>query len=329
VLLEKLIFQLRYLFMDDPIAYDDNGKESQEFCQMFDLSVDWMTLNQIANGKVERTTPNSQEHDIIEEDETIDSGAEDKQQKPMTLSRLSTIEKDLLVADISRVIRKQPICSSVKKKGIRRVYDELYIHISHLRDLMMGDVNFTSNLWLFKYLTQIMDEKVLTLLARNPDRYFDVPVSINLNVATVLSNIFSDFEQAIKDSIKVSVVIEIQATDVFADPNAFIAARELLQKKGYRVCLDGLTSLSFSQLDREKLGFDLAKLQWDGSTVDDLKTKQNQSVIAAVERYGKGRVILCRCDSKDAVAYGNAIGISLFQGRFLDKRINPQAKVEN
>jgi hypothetical protein len=40
-------------------------------------------------------------------------------------------------------------------------------------------------------------------------------------------------------------------------------------------------------------------------------------------------VILSRCDSRQSVSYGQALGISLFQGRYLDRMINPQQKVEN
>ena len=38
VLADKLIFQLRYLFMDDPLAYNGDGEENPAFADYYDLS---------------------------------------------------------------------------------------------------------------------------------------------------------------------------------------------------------------------------------------------------------------------------------------------------
>src|SRR5690606_6287439 len=97
------------------------------------------------------------------------------------------------------------------------------------------------------------DDKVLGLLQRNSNQYFDMPVSINLNVATLLSDKFAEFDALIKPSVKVSIVIELQVSDVFCDMEAFLVAKKAVQKSGYRVCLDGLTPLSFTQVNREQL----------------------------------------------------------------------------
>lgn len=322
--LEKVVFQLRYLFMDDPLAYGADGQENSDFCTLYDLSVDWQDYANACRKKLGASAKFEAAENLLG-----DNAGAARSIKPMTPARLSSVEKDLRPADLSRVIRKQPICAAQPGKKIRRVFDELYINISHLRQLIMADVDFTSNRSLFKYLTEVLDEKVLDLLRRNVNRYFDMPVSINLNVATLLSDKFAEFDAVIKPSIKVSIVIEIQVADVFADMEAFLIAKSAVQKMGYRVCLDGLTTTSFLQVNREGLGFDLAKLQWNADVEADLDSPENRALAVAVQRCGPNRVILCRCDSKQAIDYGHAMGISLFQGRFLDKVINPNSKVEN
>lgn len=328
--LEKVVFQLRYLFMDDPLAYTTDGQENMDFCTLYDLSVDWQDYANACKKKLGASAKSG----VMETMSHGQTGsARDaiaaRRIKPMTPARLASVEKDLRPADLSRVIRKQPICAAQPGKKIRRVFDELYINISHLRQLIMADVDFTSNRALFRYLTEVLDEKVLELLRRNTNRYFDMPVSLNLNVATLLSDKFAEFDAAIKPSIKVSIVIELQVSDVFSDMEAFLVAKNSVQKMGYRVCLDGLTTDSFLQVNREGLGFDLAKLQWNADAVSDMDSPENQALAAAVKRCGANRVILCRCDTRQALDYGHAMGISLFQGRFLDKVINPDSKVEN
>ncbi len=109
----------------------------------------------------------------------------------------------------------------------------------------------------------------------------------------------------------------------------FQVARKEVQKKGYRVCLDGLTTESFVQVNREKLGVDLLKLQWNADITSDLQSFENRELAAAVRSCGNNRVILCRCDNASAIEYGQALGISLFQGRHIDKLVAPNARVEN
>ena len=46
----------------------------------------------------------------------------------------------------------------------------------------------------------------------------------------------------------------------------------------------------------------------------------------AVERCGKSRVILARCDSADAIRFGQEMGITMFQGRFVDSLMLEEAR---
>jgi EAL domain-containing protein (putative c-di-GMP-specific phosphodiesterase class I) len=325
--IDKAIFQLRYLFMDDPLAYDGKGDESPRFCRVFDLGVEYAEFYQLCRKKLSQNSKLEQHSEYAVPRAAAEETAASA--KALTASRLARIEHDLNKADLSRVLRRQPICALMPDYDVRRVFDEYYINITALRQMLRTEADFFSNRWLFRYLTQLLDERMLSMLSMNAGRYFDVPVSLNFNIETILSRMFNEFDAAIKPALKVSIVIEINIGDVFNDVSAFIAARKHLQKLGYKVCLDGLTSLSIDHINREALGFDLAKLQWNADSEKDLKADENQAVFQAVKRCGVNRVILCRCDTRQAVNYGQAMGINLFQGRFLDRIINPTQKVEN
>jgi len=327
--LDKAIFQLRYLFMDDPLAYDAAGNENPEFCKIYDLGVEYAEFYQFCRKKlsqvklVEQSGENAGRTNVV-----LETGKEGIS-RPFTPTRLAHVEHDLNKADLSRVLRRQPICAVAADYDVRRVFDEYYIHISHLRQMLRMETDFLSNRWLFRYMTQLLDVRMLDMLITNPSRYFETPVSLNFNVETVLSNKFREFDSIVKPLVKGSIVIEIQVGDVFSDITGFIVARNLLQKLGYKVCVDGLNSLSILHIDRERLGFDLAKLQWNAELEGDLGTEENQPLLRAIKNCGPNRVILCRCDTRQAVNYGQAMGINLFQGRFLDRILNPNQKVEN
>ncbi len=347
-LIDKMIFQLRYLFMDDPLAYTEEGEENSEFAAVYDLDRSWEDFMAISKGRLtqklkrgksqQRNLPQTSPAAKPASETKIASTqpaapkqerAESESMRMLTPASLAGIERDLSNADLSRVTRRQPICAAVPDTMVRRVFDEMYINIGHLRSLLGVDVDLLSNRWLFKYLTQILDDRMLDMLQRSPTRYMDAPISLNLNVPTLLSNRFSEFDASIKPAVKVSIVIEIQLADVFNDMAGFLIAKDTVQKLGYRVCLDGVTDLSFTQIDRQKLGFDLVKLQWNAEVESESKSAQTKELSDAIRRCGVNRVILTRCDSRAAVEYGQSLGISLFQGRYLDKVMNPKATIEN
>lgn len=51
-LLDKLIFQLRYLFMDDLLAYTAEGDENPEFVSVFDIEDEWIGFMDICKRRL-------------------------------------------------------------------------------------------------------------------------------------------------------------------------------------------------------------------------------------------------------------------------------------
>ncbi|MAR57192.1 MAG: hypothetical protein CMM93_08425, partial [Rickettsiales bacterium] len=231
-IIDKLIFQLRYLFMDDPLAYSSDGEENSQFSHIYDLSrtySDFLKISKSRLGRqIKRGQGEQQRQQIAQRSgsdrpvnlptlELENALAEDlpaRRMKQLNAEALTDIERDLRNADLSRVLRRQPICAAVPDTMVRRVFDEIYINIAHLRRVLGADVDLLSNRWLFKYITEILDTRMLTLLKNNPSRYLDNPISLNFNVQTLLSEAFAEFDASIKPAIKFSIVIEIQLADV-------------------------------------------------------------------------------------------------------------------
>lgn len=327
-LINKLVFQLRYLYMDDPLAYKEDGQENPRFCTAYELASERGAFVEFVSQRmaaiVRKNTPNRPRTP----EPAVSQSGTDTVVVDLCAERLARVEEDLKRADILKSVRRQPVCA-VLPSGVRNVFDELYIHIAHLRKELKAEVDFFSNRWLFKYLTQILDQRMLSLASADPKRYFGSPVSLNLNAETLLSDAFSKFDAIIPPAMKVSIVIEVPIVDVFADLTGFTVARNEVQKMGYRICLDGLNASMLANIDRERLKADLVKVQWNADAQGDLQSQENKDFAAAVQRCGAKRVILCRCDSKQAVEFGQALGISLFQGRYIDALITPDMAVLN
>jgi len=317
-LLEKAIFQLRYLFVDDPLASNKDGSENEDFCTVYDLAFQWRPFHKICSEVMSSASKNALQDIKNKNDKLL-----------LTPKRLVEIESEIDSLELSFTIRKQPICAIKNKQPIKPVFNEIYINMLHFRRLLEEDCDIFSDKWLFKHLTCSLDLCVLSLISEQPKAYLRTPISLNLNAKTIISEEFDKFTKKIEKVLKSSIVIEIGIEDVFTDMVTFLKARDLAQERGFRVCLDGLDTSSFVQIDRENLGFDLAKIRWNADMAGDLNNATNKKLAAAINKSGKGRMILCRCDSQHAIEYGHALGISLFQGRYPDRIIDPETLIVN
>lgn len=332
----KLIFQLRYLYMDDPLAYTDAGQENSAFCNDYNLQQDWQSFMDLATQRMALTMrrPMSIRAEKIAaaiaekiEDNPLETVISISARENLTVARLVNLERELQHVGIGNVIRSQPICAAQVGLPVRKVFDELYVHMSQLSRVLKADIDFVSNRWLFRYLTQLLDMRMLDFLRSERDQYLMKPVSINLNVETLLSERFQQFDQSLDSAMKVGIVLEVPLVDAFVDMAGFNIARKEMQALGYRICLDGVTVDSLNHIQREKLGVDLLKVQWNANVLEYVQ--QRQDLAHAVSSNGSSRVILCRCDNKQAIEYGQSIGIALFQGRYIDSLVNPAGGVNN
>lgn len=330
-LLEKAIFQLRYLFMDDPLGYAEDGYENEDFCSVYDLEFQWRDFfvsckQKIGKGLKPEEIPQAAKTIKIPNVATtrIETAAGNREKMQIfTPEHLVAIISELNRLDIRDTLRNQPVCAVVKD-NVKPIFSEVYTNISHLQNVMSVDVDLLSSRTLFKYLTNLLDKHVLKFI-QNKVIDLSKPISINLNVKTLLTEEFSELDAALTKKQKSSMIIEINIADVFEDVHKFVMAKEELQQRGYRICLDGLDDLSFPQIDRKELGFDLAKLKWDSG----MGNSNDSRLSDAVKKCGANRIILCRCDSQEAIDFGKSIGISLFQGRHIDNLLAPNAKVVN
>jgi len=218
-------------------------------------------------------------------------------------------------------MRRQPVVAMPPGGQPQSLFQELFISISDLQQNVLPDVDIASNPWLFQHLTRPLDSRMLSLLVRNDDSSIAAAISINLNISTVLSPAFLSFDSSLKAIARGTVVVELQKIDIFGDMGAYFFARDFLRERSYRVCLDGLSHMTLQFIDRERLGLDLIKMVWTPDMADDLTGKRQIELKQLIERIGRARIILCRCDSDEAIRFGHRVGINMFQGRHVDKAL--------
>ncbi len=231
-------------------------------------------------------------------------------------------------ADLSNMLRRQVVCTVEPGGPPKPLFHETYISIADLAVAVMPRYDLAADRWLFRYLTQTLDRRMLAMLRRGHERVTATAFSLNLNVATVLSPEFLEFDAGLRTGARGSIVIELDKTDIYSDIGAYLFARDFARERGYRICLDGATDLTLPFIDRERLGLDLVKMFWSSDMLEVGRSARADSLRDSIERVGRGRLILARCDSEAAVRFGLGLGIATFQGRFIDRLPSLRAGAE-
>ncbi len=312
---ETVVQKVRFLFSDDPLIAEADTHE-KPFASWYDAEDNYDEVLHLA-----RDLADEEEERLTKVRSRMDARsalrAKQQQGEPLTPDVLARVEDALGRADLSNYVRRQFVCRVDSKLVPEQEFSELFISISDLRETLMPGVNLTSNRWLFHHLTETLDKRMLSMLSKTDAITITGEISINANVKTLLSDDFQVFDDNVSASRRGAMVIELQKEDIFSDLPAFLIAREFVQERGYRVLLDGLTMQTMFLVDREKLGCDHAKLIWTPALADaGEEVKERLRELAA--QSGGGKMILCRCDTRESVEFGRSVGIDRFQGRFVE-----------
>lgn len=75
--------------------------------------------------------------------------------------------------------------------------------------------------------------------------------------------------------------------------------------------IDGLTVQTMDIIDMKRLGADLAKIVWHPDMVNGGESVHSR-LKNFVTRCGAENIVLIRCDTREAVDFGHAVGIQHF-----------------
>jgi EAL domain-containing protein (putative c-di-GMP-specific phosphodiesterase class I) len=244
---------------------------------------------------------------------------------------LSKIVDLLANVKLAHFVKRQPVCAVGFNQPVQAVFEECYVSFQDLQASVCPTINIYADKWLFQYLTNTVDKRMLSMAMEDLAEFTKTPVSMNLNVETLLSKKFLEFDRQMTQLAipRGRVVIELQRIDIFSDFGGFSFARDFLLERGYTICVDGMTHQSLQFIDRNQLKVDFVKMIWSPDLTDGLPARKLAEMKELVKRTGTARLILTRCDNDTALRFGRSAGISLFQGRYFDQRLRVQKMTDN
>ena len=323
--IDECVLRVRYLFGDDPLFQNDED-DGDLFCDWFDIERNYPSFLAEAQKNIdERARYDAQKAAEVDGE----GGREERVLPPLDCDKLAALTASIRNADLSSLLRRQPVCAVVGAQKPQVLFNEVYFSIDDLGELLMPSHDLRANRRLFPELCCHLDRRMMPLLAHRDDPLLNRAFSLNLYLDTLLSPDFLEFDSALNGASRRTIIVELQIVDVMADFVAFLFAREFLRDRGYRLCLDGLTLLSLPSVDPEALGVDLLKIWWTGEVAEQAGEGDAPKIREAVARLAPERLILSRCDSEQALEFGRWLGISLFQGYQVDKLLKNQSTLQD
>ena len=309
------LYKLRALFSEDPLTFGEEGSLDDRFTTWYDLSqpADFSTFLSVA-----------EELETESLDLARKGGAGRQPAKagaPLDPTNLTAINARLQDVPIADLIRQQTaVVIRPDAKG-EVLFRENYVAMDELQKRIAPGINLFANPWLFQYLSETLDRRILSEIAQRDMNGMKEAISLNLNITTILSPGFQNFHEKARE-VSEKIIVEMQTIDIFSDMGGFAYARDWLRDNGYRVLIDGLNPLSLQFFDPSLLGGDFVKISWSRESIRGEHDERIDELREIVKNADKTRVVLARVDSDEAVNWGLSLGIQSFQGHYVDKIVD-------
>jgi len=312
---DSVLEKARGLFSEDPLTELDEDSFEDRFSTWYDLSnredfADFFSvITKLAVEAEQRLVELARQRD-----------KEQQKGAPLEPSNLAEINRKLSGIRVADMIKRQA-CLKVSQGGEGQlIFYELFISMDDVRARVAPNTNLFASPWLFQYLTETLDKRLIAVLVEEEFDALQEPLSINLNVSTVLSRDFHNLHRAVGDNAR-KIVVEFQVIDIFSDMKSYAYACDSLQERGYRVVVDGLNPLSMQYFEPAGLKSDFIKIAWGPEFTGEEEDRRIEEVRQVIAAAGKDTMILGRVDSEKAVKWGLGLGVSRFQGFFIDKLV--------
>lgn len=298
--LKDHVHRLRGLFAKDPLTNDDSGDGTDRFCTTYDLTFDYdafvdMVKEALAAARTKVRTQTSADL------------------KPLDATSLSGVLEKLTMLDATPFVRRQSAISLAGGGNAEVIFQEFFISVGDLQRAIAPDINLLSNRWMFQHLSSTLDRRLLEALRRLRLTKMPPALHLNLNIPSLTDPAFQALDQSLPEGVGLGV--EVQILDVLADSRRFFETQRQLKERGRHLAIDGLNEATLNFMDVGRTGADLYKLDW---TPEMQEPHRRDSILSALKHVDPAKLLLARCDSEIAIAWGIDHGLQKFQGRYVE-----------
>lgn len=229
---------------------------------------------------------------------------------PLVPQYLDAILRNIKGFNILKLIRRQEAVQ-ISPSGMKSLFFEYFTSMVDLKRAIAPDVDVLSNRWLFSYLSETLDLRMLGIAG---ELYAHTPnvISLNLNLSSLFTEEFGAFLKNLPAGM--TVVVEVQLTDIMQNIANFRSACDILREKGHKILIDGVSVQATTFLDFNSFGADYVKL-----TMPRINSERDEALTDDfVKCFDPAKIILMRVEKEDEIRWGLTRRITKFQGYFVD-----------
>src|SRR6185437_13860758 len=137
--------------------------------------------------------------------------------------------------ELANMVRQQTVWTIPPGELPQPLFDELYISVDGLHEAIGLGREIADDPQLFQLITRAFDKYMLSTLLR--DRSAGKrPISINMNLQTLLSQEFFRFEHQRPLGWRGQIILEVQFADIWSDLPAFVSIAQAMRQAGFSCC---------------------------------------------------------------------------------------------
>lgn len=234
------------------------------------------------------------------------------------LDKFLTIEENLHAADVSSLLRQQPIYDVTDPATPTIVAYEVFTSLDSLEEIY--GLAIRKNAWLMSRVTEILDGRIMNHLMYSGQIARDA-VSINLHQSSVLGSLFHDFANRTSFGWRNNLIVELPYIETMEAQDDFEAALEVLRVHHVLAAIDDVPISRLDRVAADKKILRFVKVRW-AEDIKQLGEDATETVRAEIARLGVERCVLTHCDDVDAVQVGLHLGFRVLQGHGVDEDVS-------
>jgi hypothetical protein len=230
------------------------------------------------------------------------------------IDRVVEVNQQIGTESFAKVfVRHQKMVEILPGGPPRDVMREYFVGMDALKSHVFLDVELRGSGNIFNQLTITLDRLLLDAFAdANPTR---AACSINLNVESVFTRAFQNFlEEADKKSFD-NMVFEFRQANVLQQYDEYEVAANLIASRKGGIAIDAVFPETVGIVNMQRLSANYAKIFWRQGAETVLQGFARE--IEELQNAGT-QVILARVDDDLGIDVGHDLGITLFQGFYID-----------
>lgn len=246
----------------------------------------------------------------------IDHVAKRQEKRNFEPADLDRLEQAVARMDVGPLIRKQEVKLIRPGNNPKAVFSERFVALRALQKSVLPECDITRDKLLLRHLRNVLDRRTLGSLTNLSDQGV-LALGLRTSLETVVSSDFSAFHEKKGRTSQNKILLEFSIFDILDDIPGYEAARKQLRNLGYLFCIGDLDPYAFALLEKNQFPADFIKFRWL-SEMADADDNWQETMKRAVREAGPHRVILCACETREALEQGLEMGVTLFSGSYID-----------